>query len=50
MRPRHSFVLKEPERCVALWIQVDDQNPFVMIRSQAGPNMDGIRGLTDASF
>lgn len=44
------FGLKEPEGRVALWIQVDDQHPFVMVRSQTGTNMDRIRGFTDASF
>ena len=41
---------EQPKRRVALWIQVDDQDPFVVIRSQAATDMDRIRGLTDASF
>jgi hypothetical protein len=44
------FGREQPECRVALWIQVDDQDPFIMIRSQAGANVDRIRGLTDASF
>jgi len=44
------FGWEQPERRVALWIQVDDQDPFVMVRCQTGTNMNGIRGLTDASF
>ena len=44
------FGREQPERRVALWIQVDDQDPFVMIGSQTGTDLDGIRGLTDASF
>ena len=44
------FGREQPEGCVALWIQVDDQDPFVVIRSQAATDMDRIRGLTDASF
>jgi hypothetical protein len=44
------FGWEQPERRVALWIQVDDQDLFVMIGSQTGTDMNGIRGLTDASF
>jgi hypothetical protein len=41
---------EQPEGRVALWIQVDDQDPFVMVCRQTGTNMNSIRGLTDASF
>ena len=44
------FGREQPERRVALWIQVNDQDPFVMICGQAGTNMNRIRGLADASF
>ena len=44
------FGREQPERCVALWIQVDDQNAFVMICSQTRTNVDSVRGLTDAAF
>jgi hypothetical protein len=44
------FGREQPERRVALWIEVNDQDPFVMIRSQTSTDMDGIRGLADASF
>jgi hypothetical protein len=44
------FGWKKPECGVALWIQVDDQDPFVMICGQTSTNMDCIRGLTHASF
>jgi len=44
------FGREKPVGRAALWVEVDDQDPFVMIRSQTSTNMDGICGLTDAPF
>jgi hypothetical protein len=41
------FRREQPERGIALWIQINDQDSFVVICSQAGTNVDGIRRLAD---